>query len=37
MRIDDSLKSKSPQLPRGYELEDLVEGSILMQLVNPDS
>jgi len=30
MRIDDSLKSRSPQLPKGYKLEGLVEGNILM-------
>lgn len=37
MRIDDSLKSRSPSLPKGYKLEGSVEGEILMQLVCPDS
>jgi len=36
MKIDQSIKSVPPQLPRGYQLEGTVEGDILLQLVQPD-
>lgn len=37
MRIDDSIKGSNPTLPKGYKLEESVEGDILMQLVCPDN
>jgi hypothetical protein len=33
MRIDDALKSKTPCLPRGYKLEGLVEGELMLAMV----
>jgi hypothetical protein len=34
MRIDESLKGKPPTLPKGYLLDDLVEGQLLLRLVS---
>jgi hypothetical protein len=33
MRIDDALKGKKPCLPRGYKLEGLVEGELMLAMV----
>lgn len=40
MQIEDCLKprpGKKPTLPKGYKLEGLPEGDLLLALVNPDS
>ena len=36
MRIDDALKSKQPVLPKGYKLEGLLEGQLMLAMVQPD-
>lgn len=36
MRIDDALKSKKPVLPKGYKLEGLVEGQLMLAMVQAD-
>ena len=36
MRIDDALKSKKPFLPKGYKLEGLVEGQLMLAMVQAD-
>lgn len=36
MRIDGALKQSVPELPRGYKLEGLVEGNLMLALVDPD-
>lgn len=36
MRIDDSIKAKPPVLPKGYNLDSLVEGKLLLRLVSDD-
>jgi hypothetical protein len=33
MRIDDALKRAKPCLPRGYKLEGLVEGDLMLAMV----
>lgn len=35
MKIDDSIKSTPPKLPKNYKLEELVEGKLLLLLVSP--
>lgn len=35
-RIEDKIKASKPQLPPGYKLENLVEGELLLKLVDPD-
>ena len=37
IRIDDCVKQKTPQLPKGYKLEGLKEGEILLKLVSQES
>lgn len=34
MRIDDSLKARSPRLPKGYNLENTVEGQLMLRMVD---
>jgi len=36
MRMDDALKSRDPTLPKGYKLENTIEGALLLELVSPD-
>jgi hypothetical protein len=33
MRIDDALKRAKPCLPRGYKLDGLVEGDLMLAMV----
>lgn len=33
-RIDDKIKARPPVLPKGYKLEGLVEGQLLLSLVS---
>lgn len=34
MRIDDSIKSDPPKLPKSYKLDSLVEGELMLALCN---
>lgn len=36
MKIDDALKASKPRLPKGYNLDGLVEGELMLALVQPD-
>jgi hypothetical protein len=36
MRIDDNIKRKPPILPKGYKLEESVEGELLLLLVSDE-
>jgi hypothetical protein len=36
MKIDETIKATKPQLPKGYKLEGLVEGGLMMKLVDPN-
>jgi hypothetical protein len=36
MKIDDAIKVATPKLPKGYKLEGLVEGELMMKLVDPN-
>jgi hypothetical protein len=36
MKIDDVIKAATPKLPKGYKLEGLIEGELMMKLVDPN-
>ena len=36
MRIDDCIKANPPRLPKGYQLEDRVEGRLMLKMVDRD-
>ena len=37
MKIDEALKAKKPYLPKGYNLEGLVEAELMLAMVQPES
>jgi hypothetical protein len=34
MKIDDTIKARPPTLPKGYKLDELVEGQLLLRLIS---